>query len=1466
MIAGLSAPAMAEDVPPSDEFIVDNATGLASDGQPMAGPGLDNRDIDGYYYSIGAAQIDSSAGGDSLYLYKGTDWRDKELVGKVAGPDSTYTLPDGTVTHPLANAKLERVDFERAPTGKYVIWAHWELKATYSASEVIVLASDTPEGPYEIVATHARPGASINVGGTGEAGTTDFAQAMGDRVGQLRSDFDTQNAAGVYDGTPQVPVHGRDYPPQISTFPKPSGPQSGDYDPNKPASRIEDGLYGTSVQEGTWWIYNFNDLRDDMTLKATAVRMTPYDSSAYEAAQAAGLSPNAGSYIVRYPAAKSDRTKAAGISTEGYEGKLGQASTNDGIALPTDEVPGGGGPGDTESFTACGVAGLSFNVSYQETGSGQFVCDGDTSNESRWSSWSSSNASATFKYDAGFVTLDNAQVVFSEQAPSGIRVEGRTASGSWAKLGETDTGGQVGTYDVALGAEQPVDRVRVTMQGQWMKANEITLSVVDEIGEASIDGITFGDSTVRGFKSGTPDYSVAVADLDAIGEVAAVNAKGVVDIEQPTADNGYVATVSVATSADDPVVSRTYTVTFTEQPEGGAGAYDPNTEDNTIPLLDEIDQSGVVAEQYNAVADDSDQRQGLAVPEISPRVDENQGVNSDSASVVANAGDRVYVTADINLQNYKVIVTTDGSDPRTSDTAWQWDNRYHVPDVGITDGLVIKAVSTNFDETEFSDVAETSFTLAGEGTQESADVPVFDPVMTFKSGNYALPEEGGMFGYAELRVLSPTYNAEVYYTMDGADPVPARYGQNIGFGSRDYAMFVDEEKFGGDGKPYFITGQDHIYMRVWGMNDDMTAVDPTKQYDINVAESREAPQAIRGPGGEYVYLLTSGQSGWYKNQAKYQRTEDIASGFASERDGNGYRNGKDEWTKLQPFADNTTYNSQVGGVWNLGTKDEPVYLFNGSRWALFDLGEDLADSTTVWLPLTIDDDAEGPGAATGEEVVIGHDREGTEVKAATYAPAPGLVKVDYSQKVRIDLEAGIVEGGDGTDEIVKIATDEANLGDIDPNNHTPRVIDYQDPGTFYECDKFDPAGLSGETEWVTCPGGELEQQGIIRNFGVDQAFNGLKTDVNNYDGTESIYKGRNEKFFITLDLGQQRDLTSIALSFKSVSGSDNAHRYAVLGSNDNQNWTKIVDKTKNDVPGFMGDDLSGNSYRYVKFQNAQSYDVVHGSGGDWSRGLYELEISAKKLIPLDVVALEAAVGQGALLSEMTDTFTEESLAALTEALAPARELLDTLQHEGEETEHTQGDVGDVATPLINAIRSLKGVDADSGAALAVVDLAEAIVDGEAALAQADEYTHDSVSTLRGAVDNGKSVLDRADDPATTQAEVDAAAGAIRTAIDGLVSVIDLQVTAASTVKCIAGKAVLTVKATNDADAPVGLVATSSFGSKSFANVAAGKSVSQAFSTRLTTLYAGEISVAVSPSSGDVGAHTIAVPYAGIVCN
>ena len=76
---------------------------------------------------------------------------------------------------------------------------------------------------------------------------------------------------------------------------------------------------------------------------------------------------------------------------------------------------------------------------------------------------------------------------------------------------------------------------------------------------------------------------------------------------------------------------------------------------------------------------------------------------------------------------------------------------------------------------------------------------------------------------------------------------------------------------------------------------------------------------------------------------------------------------------------------------------------------------------------------------------------------------------------------------------------------------------------------------------------------------------------------------------------------------------------------------------------------------------------------------------------------------------------------------------------------------------------------------------------------------------------------------------------------------------------------MTVKATNNDEVAANLVASSTFGSKSFKNVAPGKSVSHAFKTRQTTLEAGELSVAVAPKSGDAGAYTIAVPFTGTTC-
>lgn len=89
--------------------------------------------------------------------------------------------------------------------------------------------------------------------------------------------------------------------------------------------------------------------------------------------------------------------------------------------------------------------------------------------------------------------------------------------------------------------------------------------------------------------------------------------------------------------------------------------------------------------------------------------------------------------------------------------------------------------------------------------------------------------------------------------------------------------------------------------------------------------------------------------------------------------------------------------------------------------------------------------------------------------------------------------------------------------------------------------------------------------------------------------------------------------------------------------------------------------------------------------------------------------------------------------------------------------------------------------------------------------------------------------------------------------------IDVQATAET--RCVAGKVVLTVKVANDADAAAQVAVSTPYGSKN-ATVAAGKSASYAFSSRLTSVPAGEATVAVT--SGDASG-TLTAAYAARSC-
>lgn len=91
----------------------------------------------------------------------------------------------------------------------------------------------------------------------------------------------------------------------------------------------------------------------------------------------------------------------------------------------------------------------------------------------------------------------------------------------------------------------------------------------------------------------------------------------------------------------------------------------------------------------------------------------------------------------------------------------------------------------------------------------------------------------------------------------------------------------------------------------------------------------------------------------------------------------------------------------------------------------------------------------------------------------------------------------------------------------------------------------------------------------------------------------------------------------------------------------------------------------------------------------------------------------------------------------------------------------------------------------------------------------------------------------------------------------------LDVVATATTRCVAGKVVLTVVATNRDSVPVAVTVTSAYGAKSFAAVAPGKNASAAFTTRLAAVPAG--SASVTATAGDA---TVTVPaaYPALSCN
>lgn len=378
--------------------------------------------------------------------------------------------------------------------------------------------------------------------------------------------------------------------------------------------------------------------------------------------------------------------------------------------------------------------------------------------------------------------------------------------------------------------------------------------------------------------------------------------------------------------------------------------YDKYSADFDISTADYIvrypttTRSGVTTANFNVGTPDSS-RANLVAPVIHPGLDES----SDTSTVLVNSGDAAFIT--VTTDGATIYYTTDGSDPSTSSNKYTAGTR--IPVVGAA-GKVLTVNTIAVLSGENSATTTLTYTVAAD----SSKVPIFKPVINLPSGTY--DRSSAAFAYGGIRVYAPTNGAVAYYTTDGVAPNPPLKGANIGYRSRDFTVWQDPQ----NDVVFLIGASDDVFFRIWELTDDYTDVVADKEYDVFVHNPREAPALIRNKGkdGQYVYMITSSQSGYYPNQSQYKRTKDLTTGFGAARDPTtGYRDGQASWGNLEPIGDASTYYSQPTWIIDVGNAATPVYVYVGDRNAV----GDLYSSSYVFMQLIIDDNAPAVTGDTG---------------------------------------------------------------------------------------------------------------------------------------------------------------------------------------------------------------------------------------------------------------------------------------------------------------------------------------------------------------------------------------------------------------------------------------------------------------------------------------------------------------------
>lgn len=202
-------------------------------------------------------------------------------------------------------------------------------------------------------------------------------------------------------------------------------------------------------------------------------------------------------------------------------------------------------------------------------------------------------------------------------------------------------------------------------------------------------------------------------------------------------------------------------------------------------------------------------------------------------------------------------------------------------------------------------------------------------------GNYAKAKAGvavsdSPFGPFKLQgsyLLNSNENADHGFDSEGGHV-------------RDMNLFKDE-----DGTAYVLYSSDgNQTMHIAKLNDEYTNVvkkqgEAVEGVDFSrnfIDESREAPAMFKY-NGKY-YLMTSGCTGWYPNQASYAVADSPLGPFTTVGD------------PCTDTGSGTTYDTQSTCIFPVDAA-KGKFIYMGDRWSNPDTGNALRDSRYVWLPI-----------------------------------------------------------------------------------------------------------------------------------------------------------------------------------------------------------------------------------------------------------------------------------------------------------------------------------------------------------------------------------------------------------------------------------------------------------------------------------------------------------------------------------